>query len=220
MRKRNGYIARWINEYDFRTFVSAGGSFGMTVLFALYNGFLGIYHRSLCYGTFCVYYLVLLFLRGVILLSARKKPLSKRKKKEKNRIYFLVSFLLLILNLSLILPISIMIRNEKPVRLTLIPAIAMAAYTTYKITMASINLRKMHRSEDKLVRLLRTIHFIDALVSILILQNTLIMVMTKGEDSSLMPLTVLSSTVVWIVIMFLSVIMIRRAGKKDTRKSI
>lgn len=40
--------------------------------------------------------------------------------------------LLLILNIALILPITLMIKLEKPTDMGLIPAIAMAVYTTYK----------------------------------------------------------------------------------------
>ena len=77
--------------------------------------------------------------------------------------------LLLILNASLIVPITIMVKQQRPVTMTLIPAIAMAAYTTYKITMASVNLKRSKKTADSLVRFLRMISFIDALVSILTL---------------------------------------------------
>ena len=111
----------------------------------------------------------------------------------------------MILNLSLIIPVSLMVRQQKPVNLTLIPAIAMAAYTTYKIIMASVNLKRRKRSSDSLVRLLRTINFIDALVSILTLQNTLIMVNSNGEDTALLPLTAATSAAVFLAVVLLSV---------------
>ena len=44
----------------------------MTVIFAFYNGFLGIYHRSLWHGSICVYYIVLVLLR-VFIITARKR---------------------------------------------------------------------------------------------------------------------------------------------------
>ena len=115
-----------------------------------------------------------------------------------------ISSLLLILNISLIVPISMMVRQQKPVSLTLIPAIAMAAYTTYKVTMASVNLKRRRASSDSLVWLLRTISFIDALVSILTLQNTLIMVNSAGEDLSMLPLTAITSFCVWVTVLLLS----------------
>lgn len=83
----------------------------------------------------------------------------KAQDAERNKTFLAISFLLLILNISLIVPVSIMVRQQKPVNLTRIPAIAMAAYTTYKVIMASVNLRKRRVSSDSLVWLLRTISF-------------------------------------------------------------
>ncbi len=80
----------------------------------------------------------------------------------------------------------------------------MAAYTTYKVIMASINLKRRNRSADSLIRLLRTIGFIDALVSILVLQNTLIMVNTNGGDGEMLPLTAITSAAVMVAVLLLS----------------
>ena len=110
----------------------------------------------------------------------------------------------MILNISLIVPISIMVRQQRPVSLTLIPAIVMAAYTTYKVIMASVNLGKRKVSSDSLVWLLRTISFIDALVSVLTLQNTLIMVESSGENPGMLPLTAVTSAVVWVAVLVMS----------------
>lgn len=195
------WLDRWKTEYDFKTFVNACGALGITVFFALYNGYLGIAHASVWHGAICVYYILLVLLRGMIIISARKTRGTGRSKA-----YRRAAVWLLILNVSLVLPLALMVTQQKPVKLTLIPAIAMAAYTTYKVTMASINLKKRKRSSDCLVRLLRTINFIDALVSILTLQNTLIMVNAGGEG--MITLTSLTSGAVWIVILVLSVLAI------------
>lgn len=105
--------------------------------------------------------------------------------------------MLLMLNLALILPISLMAKLEKPVNMGLIPAITMATHTTYKLTMASVHVRKQKHSRhgNVLIAELRTIPFIDALVSILTLQNTLIMVI----------LSAVSSAVIYVVIMITSI---------------
>ena len=67
---------RWKSDYDFKTLAGALGALGLTGLFALYNGYLGIRYRSLWYGTICVYYLILILLRGLIVAAARKVPAS------------------------------------------------------------------------------------------------------------------------------------------------
>ncbi len=208
-------LRRWKSEYDFKTFFNASGSLAATAVFALYNGFLGLFHRSLWYGTICVYYIVLVLLRGMTIAAERKISRRKTQETARNKVCLAASFLLLFLNICLVVPVSIMVRQQKPVNMTLIPAIAMAAYTTCKITMASVNLRKRKASTNSLVWLLRTISFIDALVSILTLQNTLIMVSSEGSDPSMMPLTAITSACIWVAVLLLSFHAIVRALRQS-----
>ena len=51
MSKGREYLIRWRTEYDFKTVIGAWGSLVATVLFALYNGYLGIRYQSLCFGS-------------------------------------------------------------------------------------------------------------------------------------------------------------------------
>ncbi|MBQ3864655.1 MAG: hypothetical protein II781_02325 [Clostridia bacterium] len=205
-------IDRWKNEYDFQTFLGAGFSLAVTVIYAIYKVFLGAYHASLWYGSICAYYLALILLRGSIVFSGKRMYVRNSPDEIRNRVYFTVSFLLMLLNISLVVPISLLAKQLNPVRLTIVPAIAMAAYTTYKMVMASLHLKKQKESSDNLVHLLRTIHFMDALVSILTLQNTLIMVQSGGKDMKLLPLTAATGAAVWTVILVL-ILSVREIAK-------
>ena len=220
MNRGRQLLGRWKTEYDFKTYITAAGSLAVTLIFAFYNGFLGIHHASLWYGTICVYYIMLTILRGSITIAAKRISRGEAQEPARNKASLGISCLLLILNISLVVPISIMVRQLKPVSLTLIPAIAMAAYTTYKVIMASVNLRRRKASSDSLVWLLRTISFIDALVSILTLQNTLIMVNSNGEDLGMLPLTAITSALVWGTILFLSFNAIVKGIKRIKRHNI
>lgn len=135
----NKYIEKWKEDYEFKTVVSAGGSFLVTSAFALYNGYLGILYSSMWYGTICVYYLLLVVLRGSIIIAGRKYSMRKSWNDIRKKVYLAEAIVLLLLNLSLVIPISIMVLQQKPMNLTLIAAITMAAHTTYKIIMTSIN---------------------------------------------------------------------------------
>ena len=205
MSRVKQFFDRWKTDYDFKTITAALGSLAVTALFALYNGFLGVSHASLWHGSICVYYLVLVILRTTVIAAGKKA----RRKAEPNRalvkVYIASAALLLFLNVCLIVPVSLMVVRQKPVDMTLIPAITMAAYTTYKVVMASVNLKRRKRSSDRLVRLLRTINFIDALVSVLSLQNTLIMVNLKGDGSEMLALTAITSATIMLTVLALSV---------------
>lgn len=205
MSRVKQFFDRWKTDYDFKTVTAALGSLFVTALFALYNGFLGVYHASLWHGSICVYYLVLVGLRTMIIAARKNAERKADLKRAQKKVYIASAALLLFLNLCLVVPVSLMVLRQKPVNMSLIPAIAMAAYTTYKVVMASVNLKRRKRSSDRLVRLLRTINFIDALVSVLSLQNTLIMVNMKGDGSEMLTLSAITSAAIMLAVLALSV---------------
>lgn len=214
------FFDRWKSDYAFKTVTSALGSLAVTAVFALYNGFLGIWHASLWHaslwhGTICVYYLVLVVLRTIIIAARKSADRTAEPERAQARVCLASAALLLFLNLCLVVPVSLMVVLQKPVNMTLIPAIAMAAYTTYKIIMASVNLKRGKESSDRLVRLLRTISFIDALVSVLSLQNTLIMVNAKGDGSEMLTLSAITSAAIMLTVLALSVATLI-AAKRDS----
>ena len=213
------FLKSWKKDYIFKTMASTVLSFSVTILFALYNGFLGVCLLSIWHGGICVFYLLLAAIRGIILLTEKNNRTSSEKQKSecRQRTFMISAAMLLLLNLSLILPISLMVVMKKPVNMRLIPAITMAAYTTYKLTMASIHIHKQKRSNRNniLVTELRIINFIDALVSILTLQNTLIMVnQTKSNDNDMLTLSAISSAVIYIVIIFITVNLLIKGLKR------
>ena len=210
------YIDKWKEDYTFKTLVGSLGSFLLTVAFALYNGFLGIWYSSVWNSGICVYYLFLSLIRGMILLTEKRNLKSEKIQIEacRKKTFWQTSFLLLIMHAALTIPISLMVYNKRPVSMGLIPAIAMATYTTYKITMASVNIKRMKKSDNILVRELRTINFIDALVSVLTLQNTLIVVNTDDDSHSMFILSAISSAAILLMIVAVSISSIRREMKR------
>lgn len=212
VKKVDGFLDRWKNDYDFKTVTAASISLAVTIAFAIHNGVLGVLHSSLWHGSICTYYIFLVILRTIIISSSVKGNLQKR-------VFVFSSNLLLFLNICLVVPVSLMVVQQKPVNMTLVPAIAMAIYTTYKIIMASANLRKMKKTSNSFVHLLRTISFIEALVAILTLQNTLIMVNIKGESPEMLTLSAITSAAIMLIVLGLSVATmingIRRFDKSD-----
>ncbi len=205
MSRVKQFFDRWKTDYDFKTITAALGSLAVTALFALYNGFLGVSHASLWHGSICVYYLVLVILRTTVIAAGKKAGRKAEPNRALAKVYISSAALLLFLNVCLIVPVSLMVVRQKPVDMTLIPAIAMAAYTTYNVVMSSVNLKRRKRSSDRLVRLLRTINFIDALVSVLSLQNTLIMVNMKGDGSEMLTLSAITSAAIMLAVLAISV---------------
>ena len=207
------FLQAWREDYSYQTLAGAAMSFGVTVLFALYHGYLGLRYGSPWHGSIGIFYLLLMAVRGSILLTEKRSQVRAQAAQHacRRRTFLISSILLLVLDLALIAPISMMAVLDKPVSIGLIPAIAMAAYTTWKITMASIHVARQRRrpSGNILVAELRTVNFIDALVAILTLQNTLIMVNQNTADENVMlPLSAASSAVIYAAIVCITVRML------------
>ena len=197
---------RWRRDYGFRTLGGAAVALVVTALFALYNGYLGLAARSVWNGSICVYYLLLTALRGYLLLveHGRQALNPVQARRAGRRAFAISSAALLGLNLVLVAPITLMSRFQRPVGIGLIPAIATAAYATWKITMALVNFRRRRGIRDLVIRQMRTINLIDALVSVLTLQNTLIMVNSADGGRSMQTLTAVSSAAIFLAIIDLS----------------
>ena len=226
--RNNGRAARflrtWREDYICRTLMSACVSFGCTVLFALYNGYLGLCYGSLWHGSIGVFYFLLVVVRGIVLVTEKRNRtrLEAERNRCRRRAFLITSVLLLVMDLALILPISMMVVLDKPVSMGLIPAIAMAAYTTWKITMASIHIGRQRRRSggNVLVAELRTVNFIDALVAILTLQNTLIMVKRAAADeNAMLPVSAASSGVIYAVIVAITIRKLQK-GLRETNSPV
>ncbi len=194
----NSFIEKYRTDYEFKTFAGAWLSLLITVGFAAYNGYLGIASLSLWHGSIAIYYILLALIRGIILIS-------ERKNKARLRTFRISSCFLLLLNIALICPIALMVMFEKPVSMGKIPAIAMAAYTTYKIIMASVNFgsKKKKLSGNILISELRAISLIDAIVSVLSLQNTLIMV--EGGAENMLTLSAITSGAMYALVLVITI---------------
>lgn len=216
--KRNSPAAdalrAWREDYVRRTLLGAAASAGCTALFAAYNGYLGLLHRSAWHGSIGVFYLLLTAVRGIALLAEKRNRTLPPEQQDRCRssAFLLSAGLLLALDLALILPISMMVVLDKPVSMGRIPAIAMAAYTTWKITMASLHLGRQRRRPcgNTLAGELRTVNFIDALVAVLTLQNTLIMVMGTGEENGMLSLSAVSSGIIYAAIVAITLRMLKK----------
>lgn len=67
----SSFNARWEAGSSFRRAAGLVGGFASTVLFALYNGVLGLWHGFLWHGSICAHYLLLSGLRELLPFAER-----------------------------------------------------------------------------------------------------------------------------------------------------
>ena len=185
----------WESDYYFSTVFSSAISTLISIVFALYNGALGIVYQSWWHGLICVYYLLLATIRAILIGTRRKNQKTIR---------MITYLLLLVMDVSLIGPIYVMVSGERSYTYGLIPAIAMAAYTTYRITISIVHFRKSRKKDNSLLFELRMINMTDALVAVLSLQNALI-IANGGMNEGMHTLTAWTSAGIYLAIVLITI---------------
>lgn len=198
MRKTNRFIL-FYNHHHLSNYFSVVA----TLFFVVYNTYLGIFNSLIWNLAISVYYFVLLIIKMVCFIG-------KYKSVKKNRDYSIVSFIVcslftIVLTLVLIAPAIMMLKDERVVKLTLIPAIAVAAFTTYKMTAAIVKYYKYRKNKTLFSIQTTTFNFISAFVSILTLQNTLIHVASTSETKDMTTLCLVSTILILLFVSLLSI---------------
>ncbi len=197
------FLRSWREDYHFRTVYTARISALITFGFTVFNGVLGILYRSVWNISICIYYVLLAVVRRIVVRSQRK-TVDKNQEKIIKKTYAVTHIILILMDVALVVPIALMVIGARNYTYGMIPAISMAAYTTYRMTMSIIHYLKSKRNENRFIRVIRTINLQDTLVSVLTLQNALII--ANGDDmASMMRLTMWTSAGIWGVILFFTV---------------
>lgn len=203
MKKRLELLRdRYRSDYRFKTFASSLLSVLIGIGFAVFNAVLGILYNSVWNGSVSVYYMLLAMARGIIVFPRRDAGTADSDKIK--RVCVSTHILLLFIDLCLIAPIAYMVMGERSYRFGMIPAIAMAAYTTYRVTMSAVQYRSSRMHENILVKELRVINLQDALVAVLSLQNALI-IACGTSAKSMIRLTGWTGAGIWSMIVFFTV---------------
>lgn len=210
---RHPLVQRWRQDYNFKTVTNAAGSTLITAAFAVFNGATGIFYRAPWQLSISVYYLLLAVLRGYIVWSERRAHVTQNGN-LRVKAHRVASVLLIVLSLLLAVPVTLLVFFRKPVQMNMIIAITLAAYTTYKIILASVNLSRKRNADSVLVKKLRDINFIDALVSVLVLQSTLIVVQNGADDADMILLTRITSGVIWAATIVIAVCSALRTNRR------
>lgn len=206
--KITGFLDVWKADYNFKTYSSSALSALVGLGFTIYNGFLGIYFSSIWNGTICVYYVLLAIVRGIIVYdqSREDKRKGQSEKDHQRKIFMVTHIIMFVMNVSLIVPMAVMIQGGRSYHLGMIPAITMATYTTYRIVIAIMHFSKSRKGDNVLVKELRTANLIDTLVAVMTLQNTMIMASAGEITGSMRILSMISNAVFWLMIVALSIL--------------
>ena len=210
---KNKYTNKFITSYGFRAFVFAIFSFLINVGYAILMGVVAIIIKSFWFGIFACYYLILSLMRGAVLWSKKKHI------KDEEKTYLAVAITLLVLTIAASAIVIITYKGESVSRFEGLLIYCSAAYTFYKLSLSIYNIIKAKKQESLLVESVKNISFVDALVSIFVLQVSMVQVFSTESTKNMITLNALTGALVCLGIIAVSVLMILKYVKVKNLKT-
>ena len=195
------YVLFFIKNEKARTMLSQGVSLLMNVAYGVFQLVLGIYHGTLWYTSFAIYYFILAFIRYYLADHVYRFYNKNELKREVGK-YITTGLLLLVLNLALSVIVVFMVVEGRTFVHHFITTIAMAAFTFTSLTLAIINIVRSRRSPSPVNRALRSVGLTTAIVSILTLTTT--MLTSFGEGDTHLDTLILSMTGIGVILVVLT----------------
>lgn len=187
LQKRE-FTAKILEHYGFRTVIFSIFSFALSILFAIYNGVIALYSKTLWYGALAAYYILLVTLRWGVLGYLNKKRKGKieyseiEKRNREIKIYRTSGIILIILPICLSFAILEMVAADRAFERLGLTIYFAATYAFYKIITACYNFFKARKGDDLIVQTARNINLADAFVSILALQTSMFHSFAAGQN--------------------------------------
>ncbi len=185
------FTQRLLVSYGFRTLMFSIVAFFLGIAVAVLNGVLAVLGGSVWYGALSLFYLVISFLRGGILIyhSHRKhRRLDGETRTEdhirRTRLFRNCGITLIVITMILSLAVLQVSFTEKPFHYADVTLYALAVYAFYKTSMSSFHIFRARHHHDLTVRAVRNLNLMDALVSVLALQTALLQVFNDGITPS------------------------------------
>ena len=144
--------------------------------------------------------MLLLLIKGILVFGKT----NKKAKTNQLRIVYTTFIILIVMTIAMIAPAFLLLLDKRTYNLGLIPSIASAAYTTYSIVVSILNMKKSKSAPSPIIKQISLVNIVNALMSILVLQNTLILV-NGGYTDDLKKLSIASSVGIIVLIIIIEI---------------
>lgn len=210
-------IRRYFSDVAFKLHVSLYCSLGLNVFYSLMKLGVGIYYRSLWFGTLAVYYCFLAVMRFLLLHYSGRNTFGEKMLHEWRR-YRLCGMILLLMNLALTGVVIMVVRKDGGFSYPGMMIYAMALYAFYNMTMAIINVVKYRKYLSPVMSAAKVLQLAAALVSMLALE-TAMLTQFGGNDTEQFQkiMTGCTGGAVCFIILVIAILMIVRATKEIRR---
>ena len=197
--KINNFITTIFNKKELIVSIS---SLFISFLYTIYNMIIGIINSSIFNGIISIYYLLLTICNSILIYRIYR---TKKSEKPYKIMYIFIYVILFLLTISFIGPAILLLLNDNIFFLDTIYSIVCALFTTISMTFSIINYIKARKEDNENIKLLRLCNLISSLLSIIILQN--ILILSNGElNNDMLILSIFTTCVIILFIIILIII--------------
>ena len=178
LMEKTEFGQRILQDHFFRTILFAAAGMGWNLIYALFNGILGIVYQSFWFVTMFAYYAALGAMKLYVISLERSKNPKRNEKTVMQRLG------LSLIGLSVVIVGIITLTIEKGVtnQYNNIIMISIATFTFFIVIKAIVNMVKAHRKKQPRIIMLRNITCASAVGSLLSLERS--MLGTFGEATA------------------------------------
>jgi len=204
----NAITARLATEYRFRTIVFTVPGTISNVLFAFFNGIIGITSHSAWFGSLAAYYILLSIMRVRTVNKERQmfqiEDIRRRNREEitvyqENSVLFILMAVVLA-GMVILLELSLGGKNYPGITIY-----AVAFYTFYRIILSSVHMIKVRKKQSPLLMIIRKIGWVDACVSMLTLQTAMFASFQDGEEALIRIMNAITGGVVCMIVLSMGI---------------
>lgn len=181
----NPYTNKVTTDYRWRTILFAVPGMVSNIIFAVFNGAIGITSRSAWFGTLAAYYILLSIMRTEVVRQERKIAAIRDKQEHMRRelsVYRRNSVLFVFMAVVLAGAVILLLNAQGGKDYPGLTIYAVATYTFYKIITSTVQVIQVGKRKSPLLSITRRIGYIDACVSILTLQTAMFAAFADGEE--------------------------------------
>lgn len=204
----NPYTNKVTTDYRWRTILFAVPGMVSNIIFAIFNGVIGIFNRSAWFCTLAAYYILLSIMRAGV-VRQEKKIAGIEEKQEHIRQEFIVyrrnSILFMFMAVVLAGAVILLLHAQGGKDYPGLTIYAVATYVFYKIITSTIEVIKVGKRKSPLLSITRRIGYIDACVSVLTLQTAMFVSFADGEEEMIKLMNGITGTVVCLMVLGLGI---------------
>ncbi len=209
------------NNIYFRTNLATAFSLLLGIGFVCYNAYAGLKFHSVWNGSISIYYSFLVVIRVLFLiyemvLIKHNEMGNSQKDQLRAKMFRFEGILLILLNIALIAPVTILALSKKQVNLPMWVAIVNACYAFYKIIVCVYSFVKTRKNTALSIKGIKNLNLTSAIITMLSLENT--MILTFSESPSDMQLLMIFSALGTMIINLVIAIRTYLIGNAEVKK--